>query len=476
MQRIAAFFDFQKHRTSFSTEIMAGITTFMTMAYIIFLQPQIISGSFPHTPDQAYFNSILVATCLSAALATFIMGIYARYPLAQAPGMGENFFFVTMVSSLAAAGVTNAWQVGLGVIFISGVLFLLLSLLGVRALIMNVISPDMKSAMAAGIGIFIAFIGLRTAGLIMIPAGGVITMNHHFDSPDIMVFLFGLITTAVLHERRIRGAILWGILSTTAFAVIFRHSALLIGGGVEGLPESFAKSHLISSFHMSGSILSFSIPSLAPTFLKMDLWGALSVTTLPFILIFLFMDLFDTIGTLVGVSKQAGFLDENGTLPRARQALMSDAVATVAGAAMGTSTVTTFIESAAGVEQGGRTGFASVITASLFLLALFFSPLVGMIGSYPSITAPALVIVGAMMLRSVREIRWDDFSEAIPCFLVIIGIPLSYSIADGLALGFVTYPLIKLLSGRGKDVRWLMYVLAIVLVLYFILVRSGIVG
>jgi adenine/guanine/hypoxanthine permease len=272
--------------------------------------------------------------------------------------------------------------------------------------------------------------------------------------------------TAVLHARRVRGSILWGILGATALAVVFK---LLLPAVGAGWAEA-ANSVLAQRFQIAKGIVA-APPSLAPTFCQLDLVHALSPKMLPFIFVFLFMLVFDAIGTLIGVCEQAGFIKDN-RLPRARQAMLSDAVGTVAGAALGTSTVTSFIESAAGVEQGGRTGLTGLVVAGCFLLALFFSPLIATVGSYPPITAPALVIVGAMMLQNVTKIDWQDYSESIPAFLTLIGIPLSYSIADGLALGLISYPIIKLFSGKGRGVGWLTYVLAAVLIAYFLLIRS----
>jgi AGZA family xanthine/uracil permease-like MFS transporter len=402
------------------------------------------------------FGAIMTATCLSAALATAIMALYARYPIAQAPGMGENFFFVfSAIPAATAAGFTNGWQVALGAVFISGVLFLILSLVGLRELIFNAISPSLKNGIAAGIGLFIAFIGLQNAGLIVKDPGTAVKLNAHFTSPDLIVFFTGLLVTAALFARKVRGSILWGIASATALTAILK----LV------LPQM-----LMQRFEFAKGLVS-APPSLAPTFLKMDLIHALSPAMLPFVFVFLFMLTFDAIGTLIGVCEQAGFMRDN-KLPRAKQAMVSDAVGTVAGAGLGTSTVTSFIESAAGVEQGGRTGLTGLVVAALFLLALFFSPLIAMVGSYPPITAPALVMVGAMMIRNVTKIDWNDATESVPAFLTMIGIPLSYSIADGLALGFISFPVIKLLSGRGREIGWLTYLLAVVLVLYFIFVRS----
>jgi AGZA family xanthine/uracil permease-like MFS transporter len=468
------FFGLSEHRTTVRTELVAGTITFLTMAYIIVVQPQVLSGRMFKQDTGMDFGAITTATCLSAALATAIMALYARYPIAQAPGMGENFFFVlttlpAAAAVAAAAGSTSGWQIALGVVFLSGVLFLLLSLVGVREMIIDALSPSMKSGIAVGIGLFIAFIGLKSTRLVVENPGTLVKLNEHFASPDLLVFFAGFLLTAVLYVRRVAGAILWGIVGATLLT-------LLLHEGRRHLPEEVAASPLVSrsllvtEFKPAEGVVA-PPPSLAPTFLKMDLKNALAVAMWPFILIFLFMLMFDTIGTLIGVCEQAGFIKDN-KLPRARQALVSDALGTVVGACLGTSTVTSFIESAAGVEHGGRTGLTGLTTACLFLLALFFSPLISMVGSYPPITAPALVFVGSMMIRGVTRIDWSDHSEAVPAFLTLIGIPLSFSIADGLALGLISYPIIKLLGGRGREVSWLMYVLALVLVAYFVAVRS----
>jgi AGZA family xanthine/uracil permease-like MFS transporter len=464
------FFRLPENRTTVRTEVMAGLTTFLTMSYIIVVQPAVLSGQMFDKPTGMDFGAVMTATCLAAALATAIMGLYARYPIAQAPGMGENFFFVfSAIPAAAAAGFANPWQVALGAVFISGVLFLLLSIFGVREMIFNAISPSLKNGIAAGIGLFIAFIGLQNAGLILKDPGTAVKLNAHLASPDLILFFTGLIATAALHARRVRGSILYGIVLVVALAAAFKLA-------LPHLPSSIA-----ASSDVAGSMLAqrFALPpgfvaappSLAPGFLKIDLTHALSPKMFPFIFVFLFMLMFDAIGTLIGVCEQAGFMRDN-KLPRARQAMISDAVGTVAGAALGTSTVTSFIESAAGVEQGGRTGLTALVVAGLFLLAIFFSPLIAMAGSYPPATAPALVMVGAMMMRNAVKIEWQDPAECIPAFLTMIGIPLSYSIADGLALGFMADPIIKLCSGRGRKIGWLTYVLAAVLLAYFIFIRG----
>jgi AGZA family xanthine/uracil permease-like MFS transporter len=463
------FFRFAENHTNARTEVLAGITTFLTMAYIIFVQPAVLSGAMFGRPTGMEFGAVTTATCLAAALATAIMALYARYPIAQAPGMGENFFFVfSAIPAAAAAGFDNPWAVALGTVFISGVIFLVLSLAGLRELIFNAISPSLKHAIAAGIGLFIAFIGLQNAGLVLKDPGTAVKLNVNFASPDLLVFFCGLLLTAVLQARKTRGAILWGIAGGATLAVVLKLALRWLPGWAAS--PTAAGSVLAQRFELAKGILA-SPPSMAPTFFKMDLRHALAPQMLPFVFVFLFMLVFDTIGTLIGVCQQAGFIKDN-KLPRARQAMISDAVGTVAGAALGTSTVTSFIESAAGVEQGGRTGLTGLVVAALFLLALFFSPVIAMVGSYPPITAPALVIVGAMMLQNVARIEWQDYSESMPAFLTLIGIPLSYSIADGLALGFISHPLIKVFSGRGREVGWLTYLLAGGLVAYFVFVRG----
>ncbi len=481
-------FRLEEHGTNVRTELVAGVTTFLTMAYIIFLQPQILSGRMfvpilgPEAITGLDFGAVTVATCLAAALATLVMGLWANYPIALAPGMGENFFFVLTVipaaGSLAVvqSGGANAWQVALGVVFISGVLFLALSLLGVRERLLSAISPSMRNGIAVGIGLFIALIGLRNAQLVISDPGTALKLNPHIASPDLIVFFFGLLVTAGLYSLRVRGSIILGIVAAGLLAAGMKLA-------IPHLPEVIRNADVVQNCLLLKSAeqggLSFSRqvvsapPSLTPTFCKMDLRHAITGAMLPFILIFLFMDLFDTLGTLVGVSEQASLIRDN-KLPRAGRAMAADAAGTVVGAALGTSTVTSFIESAAGVEQGGRTGLTAVTVAVLFLIAPFFYPLIAMIGTYLPITAPALVVVGSMMMRNVTKVEWDNPAEALPSFLVMAGIPFTYSIGDGLALGFVSYPLVKLFAGQGRRVHWLMYAMALILVAYLVLVRSRI--
>lgn len=476
-------FKLSENNTNVRTELLAGLTTFLTMAYIIVLQPMVLTGKLsPNGPTGMDSDAVMVATCIAAALATAIMGLYGRYPIAQAPGMGENFFFVgcmlpaagVMIAAQIDAGLlevgeTTPWQVGLGVIFYSGMLFLLLSILGVREKLMEAISPSMRNGIAIGIGLFIVLIGMDSAGLLLRNTNtGGWTLNARFNSPDLIVFFFGLLVTAALHARRVRGSIILGIIAATLFSVALKYGLPLLGEGV--MNSTLVKeSMLTKDFTVAAGVVS-TPPSIAPTFFMMDLIRPLSLAMVPFILIFLFMDLFDSLGTLIGVAEQADLIRDN-RLPRAKQALMSDAIGTVAGATLGTSTVTSFIESASGVEQGGRTGLTALCAAALFILALFFSPIIDMVGSYRPITAPALIVVGTMMMRNVSKIDWNNYAESLPTLLIIAGIPLTFSIADGLALGFIAYPLVKLLSGQGRNVKWLMYVMAVVLVTYFVMVR-----
>lgn len=464
-------FHLRENGTTARTELLAGLATFLTMSYIIFVQPAVLSGVMLGQPTGMDFGAVTTATCLAAALASAIMGLYARYPIAQAPGMGENFFFVvSAIPVAAAAGAAVPWATALGAVFISGVLFLILSLAGVSEALMNSLSPSMKHGIAAGIGLFIAFIGLQSAGLILRDPGTGVRLNPHLASPDIAVFAAGLLVAAGLHARRVRGSILWGILAAGIVAVALKLVLPHLGEATASLP-SIGESALATRFELTDRVVS-APPSLAPTLLQMDLSGALSVAMLPIVVVFLFMVVFDTVGTLVGVTQQAGLMRDN-RLPRARKAFLSNAAGTVVGAGLGTSTVTSYIESAAGVEQGGRTGLTALVVAGLFLVAPFFAPVIAMLGGYPPITAPALVVVGAMMMRNLRHLAWDDYTELLPSFLIVIGMPLSYSIADGLALGFLSYPLVKLLGGRRREVSAASWVIGALVLLYFLFVRSA---
>jgi AGZA family xanthine/uracil permease-like MFS transporter len=435
-------FKLQEKESSIRVEVLGGLTTFLTMAYIIFVNPAILSTDFAGNPTGLSLEAAMMATCLASFVATVLMGLYANFPIAQAPGMGENFFFVTVVMALTAMGVADSWKVTLGITLIAGIIFLILSLFRFRKAVIDAVSPSLKNGIAVGIGLFIAFIGFQNGQVIQASQGTLVQFNKNLLQTESIIFFVGLLFTAALMVRRIRGAIIWGILLTTVISIV---AGKVQYAGIIGLPHD----HALFEF---------------------DLIGALKFAYIPFIVVFLFMDMFDTTGTLIGVGEQMGIMKEN-KLPGANRALVSDAVGTIVGSCSGTSTVTSFIESVVGVQYGARTGLASVVTGLLFLVALFFTPIVGMIGRYLPITAPALVIVGAMMMQNVRKIDWKDYSEALPAFLMVLGIPLSYSIHDGLAMGFIAYPIIKLLAGRGREINWLTGLVAVVFVLRYALFK-----
>ena len=444
-------FKIQSHQSTVRTELTAGLITFLTMSYIIFVNPGILSTDFTGQPTGLSFESAMLATCIAAFIASVLMGLVANLPVAQAPGMGENFFFVTVVMAITASGVADSWKTALTIVLISGLFFLILSLLKFRKAIIDAVSPSMKNAIAVGIGLLIAFIGLKNAGIIIdAPPGGLVEFNRNITEPHFIIFFAGLLVTAVLYVRQIKGAILWGILLSTILGMLLGKISY---NGILGLPQTNA-------------------------FFQLDFRHLLRPEFLAFILVFLFMDMFDTVGTLIGVGEQAGLI-KNNQLPQGNRALISDAVGTIAGACCGTSTVTSFIESCVGVEYGGRTGLTAVTTGFFFLIALVFTPLVRMIGggwvadSGPvnPVTAPALLIVGAMMMKNVIKIEWQEASESIPSFFIIVGIPLSFNIADGLALGFILYPLIKIACGRHREISWLNYGVAMVFILRYALIR-----
>ena len=453
-------FKLSENKTDAKTEILAGITTFMTMAYILAVNPSILSATGMDS------GAVFTATALAAFIGTLLMAIFANYPFALAPGMGLNAYFAYTV----VLGMGYSWEYALTAVFAEGIIFILLSATNVREAIFNAIPQNLKAAVSVGIGLFIAFIGLQNAKIVI---GGstllqlfsvdkyneVNGVSASFNDVGITVLLaiIGIIVTGILVVKNIKGNILWGILITWLLGIICQFTGLYVPNADLGFYS------LLPNFSNG-----LSIPSLSPVFCKLDFSGIFSLNFIVILFAFLFVDLFDTIGTLIGVSAKADMLDENGKLPRIKGALMADAVATTVGAVIGTSTTTTFVESASGVSEGGRTGLTSVTTAILFGLSLFLSPLFLAIPSFA--TAPALVIVGLYMLTNVTNIDFNDMSEAIPCYVCIIAMPFFYSISEGISMGVITYVALNLITGKAKEkkVSILMYVLAVLFILKYV--------
>ena len=425
------YFRIAEHGSTVRTEVMAGFATFLTMAYIIFVNPLILSDA---GMDK---GAVFVATCLAAAAGSAVMGLYANYPVALAPGMGLNAYFTYAV----VGGMGYTWQVALGAVFISGVLFLILSLLPIRELIINAIPQSLKVAISAGIGFFLAIIALKNAGVVVDHPATLVTAGA-LGEPGTLLAIGGFLALVALDRWRVPGAIIIAVLGATLVGVALGVSPFQ---GVVDAP-----------------------PSLAPTFLAMDLAGALQVGLVAIVFAFLFVDLFDTAGTLVGVAHRAGLLDARGRLPRIGRALIADSSATMIGAALGTSTTTSYIESAAGIKAGGRTGLTAVVVAALFLLCVFFSPLANTVPAYA--TAPALFFVACLMARGMAELPWDDVTEYAPGVLTALAMPFTFSIATGIAFGFVSYAAVKVLAGRARDVHPIVAVLAVLFVLKFWLI------
>lgn len=428
---IERFFKLTENDTDVRTELLAGVTTFLTLAYIVFVNPSILAAS---GMDQ---GAVFVATCLAAAFGTAIMGLYANYPVALAPGMGLNAYFTYGV----VLGMGHSWQVALGAVFLSGLIFLGLSLLPIREWIINAIPRPLKIAISAGIGLFLAIIALKNAGIVADHPATLVTLGD-LGRPEPLLASARFMIIATLTARRVPGAILIAILGITAAGVMLGVSA---SNGVFSMP-----------------------PSMAPTFMQMDIAGALNIGLVAIVFAFLFVDLFDTAGTLVGLAHRAGMLDENGRLPRLRKALVADSAATIAGAMMGTSTTTSYIESAAGINAGGRTGLTAVVVAVLFLACLFLSPLAGTVPAYA--TAPALLFVACLMVRGLAEIDWDDITDVAPAVITTIAMPLTFSIATGIGFGFISYAVIKASSGRADQVGVGVWVIAALFVVKFAVV------
>ena len=453
-------FKLNANGTDVKTEILAGITTFMTMAYILAVNPSILSATGMDS------GAIFTATALAALIGTLLMAVCANYPFALAPGMGLNAYFAYTV----VLGMGYKWEVALTAVFVEGIIFIVLSLTNVREAIFNAIPKNLKAAVSVGIGLFIAFIGLQNANVVT--GGSTLIQLFSLDGYNaakgveasfndvgitVLLAIVGIIITGILVIKNIKGNILWGILITWILGIICQFAGLYVPNpeiGFYGLLPDF-----------SGGL---SVPSLAPVFMKLDFSGIFSVNFIVVIFAFLFVDMFDTIGTLIGVSSKANMLNEEGKLPRIKGALLADAIATTAGAVLGPTTTTTYVESASGVSEGGRTGLTAVTTAVLFGLALFLSPIFLAIPSFA--TAPALVVVGFYMLTNVVNIDFEDYAESIPCYICILAMPFFYSISEGISMGVISFVALNLLTGKAKEkkISVLMYILAILFILKYI--------
>jgi len=422
------WFQLSAHGTSVRTEVMAGVTTFLTMAYIIFVNPDILSAA--GMPK----DSVFVATCLAAGLGSGIMGLYANYPIALAPGMGLNAYFAFAV----VKGMGFTWQAALGAVFISGMLFIFVSLFRIREAIVNAIPRSLKFAISAGIGLFLAIVGLKNAGIITAHPATLLTLGD-LHNPGALLATAGFILIVALEQRKVPGAIIIGILSITVVSVLLGVTPF---AGVIAPP-----------------------PSIAPTFMQLDIAGALNAGLVTVVMTFFMVELFDASGTLIGVCHRAGLLDSEGKLPRLKKALLADSCAIAAGAVLGTSSATAYIESAAGTSVGGRTGLTAVVVALLFVASIVLAPLAGTVP--PFATAPALCYVAVLMIRGLAEIEWDDLTEAAPAVVTAISMPFTFSIAHGIAFGFITYAATKLLAGRVKELSPMVAAIAVIFVLKF---------
>lgn len=421
-------FKLSENKTTFKTEILAGVTTFLTMCYIIIVNPLILSETgMDH-------GAVFVATCLAAAIGCLVMGIVANYPIALAPGMGLNAYFTYSV----CIGMGVPWQTALAAVFVSGFIFIAISMFKIREAIVNAIPMSLKFAIGGGIGLFLALVALKNAGIIVDNPATLVGLGD-LKQPQVLLALFGFFMVVVMHHFKVRGAIIISILVITVLATLLGLNEIK---GVVG-----------------------TIPSIAPTFMQMDFSGLFTVSMVGVIFVFFLVDLFDSTGTLVGVSHRAGLL-KDGKLPRLKKALFADSTAIVAGAALGTSSTTPYIESSAGVAAGGRTGLTAVVVGVLFILCLFLAPLAQSVPAFA--TAPALLFVGVLMIQGITNIDWDDITEAVPAFLTIVFMPFTYSIADGIAMGFISYALIKLFTGKAKTVPYMVWIIAVLWVIKFV--------
>ncbi|WP_312070447.1 NCS2 family permease [Anaerotignum propionicum] len=438
-------FKLKQNNTTMKTEIFAGLTTFMTMAYILVVNPSILSASGMDA------NALLTATCLASALGTFFMAFFANYPFALAPGMGLNAYFAFTVCGQYG----YSWQVALTAVFVEGIIFILLSAVKVREAIFNAIPSNMKKATSVGIGMFIAFIGLQNAGVI-VPNSTVCVALGDIKNISVALSLIGTIITLALVVKKVKGALFLGIILTWVLGIICQLTGIYVVDIDAGM-YSLIPQGIISA-----------PPSIEPIAMKLSFQGINILDFITVVFAFLFVDLFDTLGTLIGVSTKAGFVDKDGKLPHIKGALFADACATTIGATLGTSTVTTFVESASGVSDGGRTGMTAFTTGVLFLIALLFSPILTTIPSFA--TTPALVVVGLFMVENIREIDFSDYTEGFPAFMTILMMVVAYSISEGLVFGVISYVLLKLLSGRQKELN---PVIVIIGILFFIKLILG---
>lgn len=445
--RLDRYFGISAAGSSIRTEVRAGVTTFLTMSYILFVNPQVLSAAIP-VPNA--FVQLLMVTALAACFGSLAMGLIARYPFAQAPGMGLNAFFTYTV----VLGSGYAWQTALGAVFISGVLFVVLSIIGARQAIVRGLPMSLKLAITAGIGCFLAFLGLKNAGLVIANDATLVGLGS-ITSPPALIALLGLVISAALMQRRVKGAILIGILLSSAVAVIT--GAKVYAGGADGALRSFAG--------FTDGVLAAPIwPSDLVG--QLDIAGALGLGLLSVVFTFFFVDFFDATGTLTGLAQRSGYLDDKGDMPRAKLLFSMDGLAAMVGALLGTSTTTAYVESASGIEEGGRSGLTATVTGVLFALSTFLWPLFAIVPE--AATAPALILVGAMMMAGIRQIEWADLGEGVPAFLTIIAMPLTFSIANGVSMGIIGYCVINLLGGRHSRVNPVLAILAILLIARYI--------